>query len=218
MRAPNRAKQTLAANFATLKQTAMGNGEAMVGLRELERDAQASRDIYQAFLVRARETGAQEQVDTKNIRVLSKADLPQKRSLAAAEPPGGARRDDARRRRRNRHRPGSAVRRKPHAAAALARHRAQGGSGVGMEGTRRNRRSRCLPSCRPAMFRSPWRRSTIRPRLSAKKCAKSTMKCGPAMLRAAIQVSSSLPPTMRTTLRWWRSRSRRSPRRRSACS
>ena len=70
----------LAANFATLKETAMGNSEAMVGLRELERDAQASRDIYQAFLVRARETGAQEQVDTKNIRVLSKADLPQKRT------------------------------------------------------------------------------------------------------------------------------------------
>ncbi len=73
-------EQALAANFATLKQTAVDKSAAMVGLRELERDAQASRDIYQAFLVRARETGAQEQVDTKNIRVLSKADLPQKRS------------------------------------------------------------------------------------------------------------------------------------------
>ncbi|HEX3936737.1 MAG TPA: exopolysaccharide transport family protein [Xanthobacteraceae bacterium] len=73
-------EQTLSNNYATLKQTAVDNGEAMVGLRELERDAQASRDIYQAFLVRAQETGAQEQVDTKNIRVLSKADLPQKRS------------------------------------------------------------------------------------------------------------------------------------------
>jgi polysaccharide biosynthesis transport protein len=73
-------EQMLADNFAALKQTAVDNSEAMVGLRELERDAQASRDIYQAFLVRARETGAQEQVDTKNIRVLSKADLPQKRS------------------------------------------------------------------------------------------------------------------------------------------
>ena len=73
-------ERTLAGNFAALKQTAIGNNEAMVGLRELERDAQASRDIYQAFLVRARETGAQEQVDTKNIRVLSEADLPQKRS------------------------------------------------------------------------------------------------------------------------------------------
>jgi len=73
-------EQSLADHYAALKQTALDNGEAMVGLRELERDAQASRDIYQAFLVRARETGAQEQVDTKNIRVLSKADLPQKRS------------------------------------------------------------------------------------------------------------------------------------------
>ena len=73
-------EQALTANFSALKQTAMDNSAAMVGLRELERDAQASRDIYQAFLVRARETGAQEQVDTKNIRVLSKADLPQKRS------------------------------------------------------------------------------------------------------------------------------------------
>ena len=73
-------EQILAGNFAALKQTAVGDSQAMVGLRELERDAQASRDIYQAFLVRARETGAQELVDTKNIRVLSKADLPQKRS------------------------------------------------------------------------------------------------------------------------------------------
>ena len=73
-------EQTLAGNFETLKHTATDNTEAMVGLRELERDAQASRDIYQAFLVRARETGAQEQVDTKNIHVLSKADLPQRRS------------------------------------------------------------------------------------------------------------------------------------------
>src|SRR5580704_1195932 len=73
-------EKSLAANFETIKNTAIGNSEAMVGLRELERDAQASRDIYQAFLVRARETGEQEQVDTKNIRVLSRADLPQKRS------------------------------------------------------------------------------------------------------------------------------------------
>lgn len=73
-------EQTLSGNFDALKHTAIGTNEAMVGLRELERDAQASRSIYEAFLVRARETGEQEQVDTKNIRVLSKADLPQWRS------------------------------------------------------------------------------------------------------------------------------------------
>ncbi len=78
--AAKQSEQTLAANLDTLKHTTVDTSAAMVGLRELERDAQASRDIYQAFLTRARETGAQEQVDTKNIRILSKADLPQKRS------------------------------------------------------------------------------------------------------------------------------------------
>ena len=214
-------EQMLAANFATLKQTAMGNSEAMVGLRELERDAQASRDIYQAFLVRARETGAQEQVDTKNIRVLSKADLPQKRTspppsllvalgammLGAAAGTGIVL-----------VRPSAEGRRRPRATARFARRLAQGGGGAWDCGHAPQPACRCSPSCRPAMFRLPWRRSTIRPRLSAKKCAKSTMKCGPAMLRAAIKVCSSLPPTMRTTPRWWRSRWPRSRRRRSACS
>ena len=100
----NASEQALADSLAKLKQTAVSSNQAMVGLRELERDAQASRDIYQAYLVRARETGEQEQLDTKNIRILSKADLPQRRS---SPPPTliialGA--HDARRRRRHRHR------------------------------------------------------------------------------------------------------------------
>jgi len=73
-------EQTLADNFDTLKNSAIASNEAMVGLRELDRDVQAIRSVYEAFLVRARETGEQEQIDTKNIRVLSKADLPQRRS------------------------------------------------------------------------------------------------------------------------------------------
>jgi hypothetical protein len=73
-------EQTLADNFESLKRSAIGTSEALVGLRELERDAQSSRSIYEAFLTRARETGEQERLDTKNIRVLTKADLPQRRS------------------------------------------------------------------------------------------------------------------------------------------
>jgi Mrp family chromosome partitioning ATPase len=73
-------EQALADNFETLKHTAMSTNASLVGLRELERDAQASRTIYEAFLGRAREAGEQERVDTKNIRVLSKASLPQRRS------------------------------------------------------------------------------------------------------------------------------------------
>jgi succinoglycan biosynthesis transport protein ExoP len=53
----------------------------MVTLRELERDVQASRAVYESFLVRARETGEQERLDTKNIRVISRAEPPQGRSF-----------------------------------------------------------------------------------------------------------------------------------------
>jgi len=74
------AEETLASNLKGLEGTTVDNNQAMVGLRELEREAQASRDIYQAFLVRARETGEQQQIDTKNIRVISRADMPLRRS------------------------------------------------------------------------------------------------------------------------------------------
>jgi succinoglycan biosynthesis transport protein ExoP len=63
-----------------LKNTAVSTNESLVGLRELERDVQASRAVYESFLVRSRETSEQEQVDTKNIRIISKADLPIDRS------------------------------------------------------------------------------------------------------------------------------------------
>src|SRR3984885_11293769 len=68
-----------------LKNTAVSTNESLVGLRELERDVQASRAVYESFLVRSRETGEQEQVDTKNIRIISKADRPLYRS---SPPPG----------------------------------------------------------------------------------------------------------------------------------
>lgn len=67
-------------NVDTLKQGALATDAAMVSLRELQREVQASRAVYEAFLVRARETGEQASVDTKNIQVISKADLPLSRS------------------------------------------------------------------------------------------------------------------------------------------
>ena len=72
---------TLAANLETLKGNAIATNEAMVTLRELDRDVQASRAVYELFLVRARETGEQERLDTKNIRVISRADVPLRRSF-----------------------------------------------------------------------------------------------------------------------------------------
>ena len=71
----------LAHSLEALKHNAVVTNEAMVTLRELERDVEVSRSVYESFLVRARETGEQEQLDTKNIRIISRADLPLRRSF-----------------------------------------------------------------------------------------------------------------------------------------
>jgi uncharacterized protein involved in exopolysaccharide biosynthesis/Mrp family chromosome partitioning ATPase len=73
----------LSRNVDQLKNTAITTDDALVGLRELDREVQANRTVYEQFLVRSRETGEQEQIDTKNIRIISKADLP----LARSSPP-----------------------------------------------------------------------------------------------------------------------------------
>jgi polysaccharide biosynthesis transport protein len=75
-----KSEETLSRSLEALKRNTMNTNEARIGLRELERDVQASRTIYEAFLVRARETGEQERLDTKNVRVISQADLPLRRS------------------------------------------------------------------------------------------------------------------------------------------
>jgi polysaccharide biosynthesis transport protein len=71
----------LNANLNKLKGTAITTNEALVTLRELERDVLASRAVYETFLVRARETGEQERLDTKNIRIISRAEVPLRRSF-----------------------------------------------------------------------------------------------------------------------------------------
>jgi polysaccharide biosynthesis transport protein len=73
-------ESTLASNLAILKQRAIDTGLASVKLRELEREAEASRAVYQSFLVRTREISEQERLDTANVRILADADPPQGRS------------------------------------------------------------------------------------------------------------------------------------------
>jgi succinoglycan biosynthesis transport protein ExoP len=70
----------LANNLNALKQRAMATGLAFVKLRELEREVDASRAVYESFLQRARETREQERLDTVNVRVLSDAQAPLERS------------------------------------------------------------------------------------------------------------------------------------------
>jgi polysaccharide biosynthesis transport protein len=73
-------EQALETDLEALKQKAVVNSQASVRLRELEREVDASRAIYQAFLTRARETGEQQTIDNTNARVISKATAPRDKS------------------------------------------------------------------------------------------------------------------------------------------
>jgi uncharacterized protein involved in exopolysaccharide biosynthesis len=56
------------------------DNEALVEMRELERDAAAKAAVYEAFLARARQVSEREQVDTTNVRLISPATPPEDRS------------------------------------------------------------------------------------------------------------------------------------------
>ncbi|SJZ98011.1 GumC family protein [Consotaella salsifontis] len=74
-----RSKQTerdLTRQIDELKVRQVTNGEAFVRLRQLEREAEAARSVYEAFLLRSREIGEQEGLNTNNVRVISEATRP----------------------------------------------------------------------------------------------------------------------------------------------
>ncbi|WP_213740625.1 exopolysaccharide transport family protein [Bradyrhizobium sp. dw_411] len=58
--------------------------QASVRLRELERDVEASRDVYQSFLKRSRETQEQESLNTSNARIIGEATVPTRRAFPPA--------------------------------------------------------------------------------------------------------------------------------------
>jgi uncharacterized protein involved in exopolysaccharide biosynthesis/Mrp family chromosome partitioning ATPase len=53
--------------------------QASVRLRELERDVEANRNVYQSFLKRSRETEEQESLNTSAARIIGEATTPQRR-------------------------------------------------------------------------------------------------------------------------------------------
>jgi polysaccharide biosynthesis transport protein len=73
-------ERAIKAGLENLKAEAISTSQASVQLRELERESEASRGIYQAFLVRARETGEQQSIDSTNARVISQASPPRDKS------------------------------------------------------------------------------------------------------------------------------------------
>ncbi|EKF20564.1 GumC family protein [Nitratireductor pacificus] len=69
-------EQDLAGQLARLKvQKGQTEGDR-VTLRELEREANAKRSVYEALLLRARETGQQEGLNTANVNIISQASAP----------------------------------------------------------------------------------------------------------------------------------------------
>jgi uncharacterized protein involved in exopolysaccharide biosynthesis/Mrp family chromosome partitioning ATPase len=73
-------EQALERNLETLKNDAVSTNQAIVRLRELEREAESNRAIYAAFLNRAKEIGEQEGVDNTNSRVITRAAPPPNKS------------------------------------------------------------------------------------------------------------------------------------------
>lgn len=67
---------SLETDLSGMRSTLAENNRASVRLRELERDAEASRTIYEAFLARFKETNEQEGLAEADARILSRASVP----------------------------------------------------------------------------------------------------------------------------------------------
>lgn len=74
------AERAVAGRVDQLKTTQYAASRAAVELRELEREVESSRVVYDAFLRRARETGELAGIDTTNARVISVAMPPLEKS------------------------------------------------------------------------------------------------------------------------------------------
>ncbi|WP_051092906.1 GumC family protein [Methylobacterium sp. 77] len=68
-------------NFDQAKGRTVGLAQASIRLRELEREAEAGRSVYESFLTRSRETGQQAYLDMGNARVVTSATKPIMRSF-----------------------------------------------------------------------------------------------------------------------------------------
>ena len=85
-------EQDLAARLAQLKVRSGDVNVDLVTLRELEREAAAKRAVYEAYLLRAKETGEQRDINTANMSVISPAFPPidSNRPVARHDQPGRA--------------------------------------------------------------------------------------------------------------------------------
>jgi polysaccharide biosynthesis transport protein len=86
-----RAKETsLRSSLAALQNTAVHQDQADVELRQLERESDANRTLYQNFLNRFKETSAQEDIQQPDARVIAYANAPNAPSFPRRAPLVGA--------------------------------------------------------------------------------------------------------------------------------
>jgi polysaccharide biosynthesis transport protein len=64
-------ESALSRTLEAVKRKVMDNNEALVTLRELQREAETSRTLYESYLQRSRETGELKGLDTNNVRIIS---------------------------------------------------------------------------------------------------------------------------------------------------
>jgi Mrp family chromosome partitioning ATPase len=76
-------EKALASELRRLSDRSQSTDSSLIELRELERDAEASRKLYEAFLTRAKQTAEEERMETAAARVLAPAELP----IGASYPP-----------------------------------------------------------------------------------------------------------------------------------
>ncbi len=77
---------SLSRQLDELKTQSNANGQSSVGLRDLEREADAARSVYELFVTRSREAGEIQQVEPTRTRIVSLATAPKFRFF----PPSGA--------------------------------------------------------------------------------------------------------------------------------
>lgn len=72
--------QSLQARFASLKTLTQTNEKAMVQLRELELKASSDRTVYETYLAKAKAATEEQGINNTNIRLISRAILPDRQS------------------------------------------------------------------------------------------------------------------------------------------
>ncbi|MCJ2052251.1 GumC family protein [Methylobacterium sp. J-070] len=70
-------ERTLSAELERLQRQSAATAKSSVQLRELEREVEASRSVYNSFLVRAREIKEQSSIDSSNARIITAARPPE---------------------------------------------------------------------------------------------------------------------------------------------